>query len=54
MKKISAKKLNKLLNKEKRAEQILLIERNKNLARNLKNLIKCKQKIANYEIDDTD
>ena len=49
----SAKKLNKLLLKAENAEKILLVKRNKNLAKNLKRLLKCKQKIANYQIDDS-
>ncbi len=51
MSKRSAKKLDKLLKKVDLAEQTLLIKRNKNLAHNLKTYIKCKQKIADYEID---
>lgn len=51
MNKQNAKKLNKLLNKTEKAEKILLVKRNKNLAHNLKTYIKCKQKIADYEIE---
>lgn len=51
MSKRNAKKLEKLLRKTEKAEQTLLIKRNKNLARNLSIYIKCKQKIAEYDIN---
>jgi len=48
MKKQKAIELSKLLEQTEKAEQVLLIKRNKGLYRNLKNYIKYKQKIAEY------
>ena len=49
MSKRDAKKISNLLNKAERAEEILLIKRSKGISKNLKRLIKLKQKIAEYE-----
>ncbi len=51
MSKRNAKRLEKLLSKAEKAEQTLLVKRNKNLSRNLRLYIKCKQKIAEYDIN---
>jgi len=48
MKKQKAIELSKLLEETEKAEQVLLIKRNRGLYSNLKNYIKYKQKIAEY------
>ena len=46
-----ARKLNKMLADIEKAEQILLVKRNKGLARNLKRYLKCKQNLIELDIN---
>ncbi len=47
-----AQNISKMLQDIERAEQILLVKRNKGLARNLKRYLKCKQRILTAELNE--